>query len=318
MIETHDLVKWYGPTLAVDRLSFAIPPGQIVGFLGPNGAGKTTTLRIVTGYMPPTSGRAVVANCNVLTESRAARSRIGYMPEASPLYPEMRVDEYLHFRGKLHGMSRTDRVRRIDELCARCGLDQVRRRVIGHLSKGNRQRVGMAQALLHDPPVIILDEPTSGLDPLQIVQIRHLLEELRQGHTILISSHTLTEIERVADRIMVIRQGRLVADGTTDELCARARGGARIAVVAMANPGALKAELAGIDGVRQIETTSHDGWCQATVVPADGADVREPILAAVTAQGWRVREIRRREVNLEDYYLQLFRELDEQAQKKTA
>ncbi len=311
MIETHNLVKWYGPTLAVDRLSFQIPPGQIVGFLGPNGAGKTTTLRIVTGYMPPTSGRAVVANFNVLTESRAARSRIGYMPEASPLYPEMRIDEYLHFRGKLHGMNRTDRVRRIDELCARCGLDQVRRRVIGHLSKGNRQRVGMVQALLHDPPVIILDEPTSGLDPLQIVQIRHLLEELRQDHTILLSSHTLTEIERVADRIMIIRKGRLVADGTTDELCARARGDARITVVVMANSGVLKTELAKIEGIRQIETTPHDGWCHATVVPANGADVREPILAAVTAQGWRVREIKRREVNLEDYYLQLFRELDE-------
>ena len=318
MIDVQDLVKWYGPTLAVDHLSFQVTPGKIVGFLGPNGAGKTTTLRIITGYMPPTRGRVTVAGFNVHTESQAARGETGYLPESSPLYPEMRVEECLHYRGKLQNMDRAARRRRIDEVCDRCGLQHLRRRLTGQLSKGNRQRLGLAQALLHEPKVIVLDEPTSGLDPIQIVQIRHLLEDLRENHTILLSSHTLSEIEKVADRILVIREGRLVADGTTDELCSRAKGGARVLVDVMANPGAVKEELQNLEGVREIDTTSHDGWCQAVIVPKDGRDLREPLLQALVDRGWRVREIKRREANLEDFYLQLFRDLDEKSTKQTA
>ena len=218
MIETQSLVKWYGPTLAVDRVSFKIEPGEIVGFLGPNGAGKTTTIRILTGYLPPTSGTATIAGHDVLTASEQARAKLGYLPESTPLYTEMRVAEYLHYRGRLMQMDRKTRQHRIDTVCDRCGLGHAKRRVIGHLSKGNRQRVGIAQALLHEPPVLVLDEPTAGLDPNQIGEVRKLISELRGQHTILLSSHILPEVEKTADRVMIIAQGRIVADGTPEAL----------------------------------------------------------------------------------------------------
>ena len=311
MIEVHNLVKWYGPTLAVDGVSFEIPKGRVVGFLGPNGAGKSTTLRIAAGYMPPTSGRAAIDGHDVIGESEAARAKLGYMPENNPLYGEMRVEEFLHFRGSLYGMDRTARVQRIATVCDRCGLAHLRRRVIGRLSKGNRQRVGLAQALLHNPKVLILDEPTSGLDPIQIVEIRHFLEELRDDHAVILSSHILSEIERVADRIMIIRQGRLVAEGTVDELSAKARGGHRVEIELKANPIVIKQELAKVAGVKEVEASSHDGWCHAVVTPTDGTDVRDALLQTIQTQHWPMRDFGRRGATLEDYYRQVFSEMDQ-------
>jgi len=316
MIEVDKITKWYGPTLAVDHLSFSIPKGRIVGFLGPNGAGKSTTLRILAGYMPPTSGGATVAGHDIVRESEQARAKIGYMPENNPLYLEMRVEEYLHFRGKLFGITKAERLKRIEKVCDRCGLAQIRQRVIGHLSKGNRQRVGLAQALLHDPKVLLLDEPTAGLDPIQIVEIRKFLEELRNDHAIILSSHILAEIEKVADRIMIIRKGSLVADGTVDDLCGKARTSMFITLEAQASPVAVKDALSGVDGVREVETTAADGWCRATIEPNDGQDIRPALFKAIADNDWPTRSFSMRKSTLEDYYQQVFREMD--AAEKTA
>ena len=305
MIEAQNLVKWYGPVQAIESLSFSIPQGQIVGFLGPNGAGKSTTIRILTGYLPPTAGRASIGGHDVLTATEAARAQIGYLPESTPLYPEMRVEEYLHFRGKLYGMDRTRRRQRIDVVCDRCGLGQVRRRPIGQLSKGNRQRVGLAQALLHEPPVLILDEPTAGLDPNQIGHVRALIQELRGKHTILLSSHILPEVEKTADRVIVIARGRIVAQGTPDELRRSVASGARVVVEAKADANALANALRQVAKVRHVETTTRDGWTRATVDPADQADIRESLAQAVTAKGWPLREISGEAASLEAFFIQI-------------
>ncbi len=310
MIEAQNLVKWYGPVQAIESLSFSIPQGQIVGFLGPNGAGKSTTIRILTGYLPPTSGKANVNGHDVLTAPESARAQIGYLPESTPLYPEMRVEEYLHFRGKLYGMDRTRRRQRIDVVCDRCGLAQVRRRMIGQLSKGNRQRVGLAQALLHEPPVLILDEPTAGLDPNQIGHVRELIQELRGRHTILLSSHILPEVEKSADRVIVIARGRIVAQGTPEELRKSVATGARVIIEAKADANALTHAIKQVQKVRQVETVTHDGWCRATVDPGDRSDIREAVAAAVVARGWPLREVRNESASLEAFFIQITADQD--------
>ncbi len=305
MIQVHHLVKRYGPTLAVDQLCFEIPRGQIVGFLGPNGAGKTTTMRILAGYLPPSSGTASIDGHDILSNSLAARRAIGYLPESTPLYPEMRVEEYLHFRGRLHGMDRRLRRARIETVVARCGLQPVRRRVIGHLSKGNRQRVGLAQALLHEPPVLILDEPTVGLDPNQISEIRQLFAELRGQHTLLLSTHILPEVERTADRAIVIARGRIVADGPLDALRRRFASGGRIILDVKADPAAVQRVCRAVDGVRDVRTSARDGWCQATVQPVDERDLRESLGGAIAANGWVARELRFETAGLEDFFARI-------------
>ena len=308
MIQADRLVKWFGPTLAVSDLSFTIEKGQIVGFLGPNGAGKSTTLRMLTGYLPPTSGSASIVGHDVLDDSEAARASIGYLPESTPLYPEMRVQEYLDYRGKLLSMKRSDRARRIGEVCDRCGLSHIRRRQIGQLSKGNRQRVGLAQALLHEPGVLFLDEPTAGLDPNQIKHFRELLNELRKKHTILLSSHILAEIEKTTDRVLILKQGELVADGTTEQLCAKVDGGSRVILDIEAQADPAREALRQVAGVREVEATPHDGWCRVEVTPADTQDYSEALRKAVSDNNWKLRDLTTRKPNLEDYYLQLFRE----------
>jgi ABC-2 type transport system ATP-binding protein len=310
MIEAQNLVKWYGPVQAIEGLSFSIPQGQIVGFLGPNGAGKSTTIRILTGYLPPTSGRASIHGHDVLTAPESARAQIGYLPESTPLYPEMRVEEYLHFRGKLYGMDRTRRRQRIDVVCDRCGLAQIRRRQIGQLSKGNRQRVGIAQALLHEPPVLILDEPTAGLDPNQIGHVRELIQELRGRHTILLSSHILPEVERSADRVIVIARGRIVAEGTPDELRKSVATGARVIVEVKADANAVKHAIGQVARVKHVETAAHDGWCRAMVDPAGRDDLREALASAIVAKGWPMRELRNESASLEAFFIQITAEQD--------
>lgn len=305
MIEAKRLVKWYGPTRAVDDLTFSIEPGQIVGFLGRNGAGKSTTLRILTGYLPPTSGSAQIAGHDVFRDADAARAKIGYLPESTPLYTEMRVEEYLHYRGQLMQMPRAVRKQRIDIVCDRCGLSAVRRRVIGRLSKGNRQRVGLAQALIHEPPVLILDEPTAGLDPNQIGEIRKLLDDLRGKHTIILSSHILEEIQRTADRVIIIAGGRIVADGKPDELRRSAAAGGRLIVEAKADPAALAELVRGLTGVREVEVEPRDGWCRTAILPQTDVDVREAVGRALLDRGFTIREMRHEAPSLEEFFVQI-------------
>ena len=311
MIEADDLVKWYGPTLAVDHLTCRIDAGRIVGFLGPNGAGKSTTLRMLTGYVPMTSGRASVSGFDVMNQSHEARARIGYLPENNPLYGEMRVDEYLHFRGKLQGMSRSDRVARINIVTDRCGLSEIRRRLIGQLSKGNRQRVGLAQALLHDPPVLVLDEPTAGLDPTQIGHVRELIGELRGKHTIILSSHILREIEYSADEVMIISRGRIVAKGSIEELRRQARLSAPIVVEIQASADAVGNVFGQIEGVEGVTTSTDNGWCVATVSPVEGCDPREAVGRVAMKNGWVVREMRHEQASLEELYIKAVEDTDE-------
>jgi len=314
MIEVDDLSKWYGPIRAVDHVSFDIPEGRIVGFLGPNGAGKSTTLRILTGFMPPSSGSASVAGHDVLTASHRARASLGYLPESTPLYPEMRVEEYLDYRGKLFGMRRDRRRQRIGEVCERCGLVAMRRRTIGRLSKGNKQRLGLAQALLHEPKVLILDEPTAGLDPNQITEVRKLIDELRGDHTILLSSHILPEVEKTADRVMIIAQGRIAAEGTPAELRQQVVQGAQVRVeVKASNPSLVAQTLKKIHQVSEVSTQQHDGWCRALVTPQANVDVREAVGQALFDQQLPVREIRHESASLERYFVQITAEQSQTA-----
>ena len=311
MIDVSNLTKWYGPTCAVDDLTFQIPKGQIVGFLGPNGAGKSTTLRMLTGFLPPTNGTIRINECDVLTDSQSARAAIGYQPENTPLYPEMRVAEYLHYRGKLFGMDREQRRQRIDIVCDRCGLEQVRNRVIGNLSKGNRQRVGLAQAMLHDPPVLILDEPTAGLDPNQIRNVRQLIAELKGQHTIMLSTHILQEVEQSADRVMIIANGKIVAEGAPDELRRSVAEESRIVVEVKASSESVNKAFASIHGVESLETTSIDGWTTTTVSQDRGTDVREALGQAVASNNWVVREMRYETASLERFFSEVTAKQDQ-------
>lgn len=309
MIQTKQLTKWYGPTLAVDHLSIDIPAGQIVGFLGPNGAGKSTTLRMLTGFVPPTAGAATIDGHDVTKNVKAVRAAIGYLPESTPLYPEMRVEEYLHFRGKLYGMDRTQRRQRIDIVVDRCGLSKVRRRTIAALSKGNRQRVGLAQALLHDPRVLILDEPTAGLDPNQIGHVRELIRELRGEHTIMLSTHILPEIEKVADHVMIIASGRIVAQGSPDALRKQVGQSASVRVEAQAAGAAVKKCLGSLPGVAKVHVQDQSGWCHAVVEPTEGKndapDMRQAVGQAIIGQGWSLRELGHVSASLEQFFVQI-------------
>lgn len=308
MIDVQDLVKRYGPTLAVDRIGFRIPQGQVVGFLGPNGAGKSTTIRILTGYLPPSSGQARIDGQDVMSAPKQARARIGYLPESNPLYPEMRVEEYLDYRGRLYEMPATQRRRRIAETIDRCGLSPVRRRTIGALSKGNRQRVGLAQALLHEPPVLILDEPTSGLDPNQVQQFRALIQELRGRHTILLSTHILPEVEKVADQVIVIAAGRIVAQGSPEELrqTVAQRSHVLLEIQAPADMAiaALRPLVAGDSDIQS--TVLPDGWNRITLCPPSSRQDLRPMIADLVARSqWPLRELRYQAVSLEQFFVQI-------------
>jgi len=305
MIEVSNLVKWYGPNLAVNHLNFHIPKGEIVGFLGPNGAGKSTTLRMLTGYLPPTSGTASIDGHDILTASQEARRRIGYLPESTPLYPEMRVEEYLHYRGQLMNMSRNERRSRIDHVCDRCSLTPVRRRLIGNLSKGNKQRVGLAQALLHNPPVLILDEPTAGLDPNQINAVRSLIHELKDQHTVLLSTHILPEVEKSADRVLIIASGEIVAQGTPEELRRQVTAGAKVVMEVNAAAEVVQNQLKTLAVVADVQTQESAGWTLATITPQGGQDIRQALGQASLENKWVIREMRYETATLEQYFIQI-------------
>ena len=275
MINVQNLIKHFGQTHAVNDISFDIPKGHIVGFLGPNGAGKTTTLRMITGYIPPTSGSVTVANHDILTQQTKARRQIGYLPEHTPLYQEMRVNEYLHYRGKLMSLSRKDRITQIASVHDKCGLEKIINRTIGQLSKGNKQRVGLAQALLHKPQVIILDEPGSGLDPSQITQVREMIRNLKGDHTVLLSSHILPEVEKITDRVIIIANGKIVADGTPSQLRKQVTKGAAIIIETNAPQDLLQKTLHNLPQIQSITTTqTTDQWTRATIIPTQEAQAQ--------------------------------------------
>ena len=307
MIAVEKLTKAYGPTLAVDSVSFEVPAGQVVGFLGPNGAGKSTTLRMLTCYLPPTSGTATVNGFDIFHQSEQVRAHLGYLPESCPLYTDMRVSEYLDFRGRLRGMRRADRRQRIEYVLERCWLKNVRRRVIGHLSKGYRQRVGLADSMLHNPAVLILDEPTVGLDPTQIRETRKLVKELGGQHTVILSTHILPEVEAVCDRAIIIAGGRIVAQGTPDELRSSRRLQARVLIECRGPGEAVKSQLKSIAGVGGVELLGDttDGFLSAAVRPSDGRDVREDVAATLQRNGWPLREIRLEHATLEEFFIQV-------------
>ncbi len=308
MISVHELTKVYGQTLAVDHISFEVEKGQIVGFLGPNGAGKSTTLRMLTCYIPPTSGGATVAGLDIFSESDAVREKMGYLPENVPLYTEMKVEEYLAFRGKLRKMPRDERNRRIDYVIERCWLKNVRKRTIGHLSKGYRQRVGLADSLLHNPPVLILDEPTVGLDPTQIRETRKLIKELAGQHTVMLSTHILPEVEAVCSRVIVIAGGRIVAQGSPEELVNTRRLTARVLIECRGPSKDVETALGRVSGVGHVEMLpgragAENGTVIAALRAKDGYDVREEASRTVIQNGWPLREVRLEHATLEEYFV---------------
>ena len=310
MIKAHGLSKKFGNFTAVDSVEFQIPRGAVVGFLGPNGAGKTTTLRMLCGYIRPTSGRVLIDGIDVARHPRQVQQRLGYLPESAPLYTEMRAEEYLAFRGRLLGLGRAERRRAVGLAIDRCRIDDVRRRPIGQLSKGYRQRVGLAAALLHEPPILILDEPTAGLDPAQMREVRALIRDLAGRHTILLSTHNLAEVELSCDRIIMLARGRVRATGTIDALRAAATGEDRYIVECDAAEAS--DALAALPGVETVRSTKLDGgWLTVTVVGRAGAgDLRESIAGAVIGRGGALRELRREAPTLERMFVRLVDEAE--------
>ena len=305
MIHVSNLTKEYAGRVAVDDISFDVQPGEVVGFLGPNGAGKSTTMRILSGYMPPTSGLAMVAGHNVFEDSLAVRRQVGYMPESAPLYLDMRVKEYLHFRGALKGLSGKDLRVRTGEVMDMCGITDVRRRMIANLSKGYRQRVALADALIHRPPLLILDEPTNGLDPTQIRHVRELLRGLRPQHTVLLSTHILHEVELTCDRVIMIHHGRIKACDTPRNLTRGLRAAGTVYVELQGGKDTLK-KLDDLPGVRKVVAEKADGpWQAFSLRIESNTDVREAIQELAMKEAWRIRELHRKLPTLEDVFIEL-------------
>lgn len=307
MIQVENLSKYFGPVMAVDRISFRVGQGEIVGFLGLNGAGKTTTMRVLTSYLPATSGIAKVAGFDVMLEADDVRKNIGYLPESVPLYPEMRVEEYVHFRAKLKGMARADRAKRVEYCLERCRLVKVRRRLLGTLSKGYRQRVGLADAMLHNPPILILDEPTAGLDPQQIRETLALLKELGQSHTILLSTHILPEVEAICERVIIIASGRIGLDQRLDEIEQESV----ILLEARGPAPSITQTLQTIKGVVSVQAKStDDGVAGFELRTAEDQDVREELGQAIASKGWPIRRLERKRRRLDDAFFDVLRAQD--------
>lgn len=303
MIHVDRLTKYFGPILAVDNISFQVNKGEIVGFLGPNGAGKSTTIRILTSYLPATSGIARVAGFDVMNESMDVRRNIGYLPESVPLYPEMRVEEYLMYRARLRGMERKSRQKRLEYCLERCRIREVRRRLIGTLSKGYRQRVGLADAMMHDPQILILDEPTVGLDPVQIRETLTLIKELGQQHTILLSTHILPEVEAICGRAIIISQGRIGLDKNLKEL---SKAAAHIVIEVRGPADQVAKELQGLDGVAQVVLQPQtDGVVGFEIHTHQDRDLREVISQRLAQHGWSLRRLDLRRRTLEDHFLEV-------------
>jgi ABC-2 type transport system ATP-binding protein len=308
MIEVSNLTKRYAGRTAVDDISFTVARGEIVGLLGPNGAGKSTTMRVLSGFMPATSGTVRVAGFDVFHDADETRRRIGYMPENNPLYPEMRVREYLKFRARLKGLGWKKSRQRVTTVMEQCGLGDVGRRVIGQLSKGYKQRVGLADALVHDPELIILDEPTIGLDPQQIRSVRTLIKSLAGKHTVLISTHILPEVEMMCGRVLIMFDGRVLASDTPENLQRRMAGGSQIIAEIAAPEAALRAAWDHLPEVEHFDLVATDGeFFRCALTPRDGADLRATIFALAQQNRWALRELTRSRHSLEDIYMQVTR-----------
>jgi ABC-2 type transport system ATP-binding protein len=314
MITVKNLTKKYARNTAVDHISFTVEKGQIVGFLGPNGAGKTTTMRMLTCFMPPTDGSATVAGFDVLEQPMEVKRRVGYLPETPPLYPEMSAAEYLEFVGKLKGLSGTALRQRIDFVLGRCNIDDVKNKLLGKLSKGYRQRVGLAQAIIHNPDVLVLDEPTAGLDPKQINETRDLIKSLAGDHTIILSTHILPEVEQTCEQVIIINRGKLVTTDSVQHLQNRARGVEAVFVEVTARGAALDAEavqrrLAQVPGVGQVIPKDRRGNHAVFEVENRGErSIRGDLSRAVVEAGWDLTELRSAALSLEEVFLELTRE----------
>ncbi len=311
MITVKGLTKRYARTLAVDHISFEVQKGQIVGFLGPNGAGKTTTMRILTCFLPPTDGSATVAGFDVLEQPLEVKKRIGYLPETPPLYPEMEAREYLTFVGRLKGMSGASLAARVAEVSERCAIADVSHKLLGKLSKGYRQRVGLAQAIIHNPDVLILDEPTAGLDPKQINETRELIRSLAGDHTIILSTHILPEVEQTCEQVIIINKGKLVATDSVHNLQNRARGAESVIIEVEGRDSALEAQtvqrrLESVGGVsRVVFKETRNNRSSFEVESVQDRSIRGDLARAVVESGWNLNELRPSAMSLEEIFLQL-------------
>ena len=310
MIKVEGLTKRYARHVAVNNISFEVGKGEIVGFLGPNGAGKTTTMRVLTCFLPPTSGKASIAGFDVLENPLEVKKRIGYLPETPPLYPEMEVSEYLTFVAQLKGIPGGDVARRVNEAEDRCALGDVRNKLIAKLSKGYRQRVGLAQAIIHNPDVLILDEPTSGLDPKQIIETRELIASLSGDHTIILSTHILSEVEHSCQKVLIINRGNIVASESVSDLTTKMKSGADSVSIevqaARLNPADVRQRFEQIAGVSRVEVKdTKDSRVILEVESLSGQSVRGELARAVVQAGWNLLEMRGINMSLEDIFLQL-------------
>jgi gliding motility-associated transport system ATP-binding protein len=305
MIKVENLTKRYAGQPAIRDLNFEVSRGEIMGFLGPNGAGKTTTMRILASFMPPTSGRATIAGFDVFAQSLQARTHLGYMPENVPLYSDMRVTEYLRYRAALKEVQHRRVPERVGDVKELCGLKGVENKLIGALSKGYRQRVGLADALLAEPDLLILDEPTIGLDPNQIRQVRELIKNLGEQHTILLSTHILPEVEMTCSRVIIIHKGRIEACDTPENLLGKIRQAGGVVLEAKVGKDNGADELKKISGVREVVTDGEDDWKRFSLRVESGVDVREEVFRLATERHWSVRELTQRRATLEDVFVEI-------------
>src|SRR5438105_2493830 len=305
MIKVENLTKRYAGHTAIKDLNFEVGKGEIMGFLGPNGAGKTTTMRILASYMPPSSGRATVAGFDVFEQSLEARAHLGYMPENVPLYNDMRVTEYLGYRAALKAVPHRRVAERVGDVKELCGLKEVEKKVIGTLSKGYRQRVGLADALLHEPDLLILDEPTIGLDPNQIRQVRELIKNIGKQHTILLSTHILPEVEMTCSRVIIINKGKIEASDTPQNLLSQLRtaGGVRVEAKTGADGGV--EQLSKLAGVRDVSLETDGEWKTFVLRVESNTDLREEVYRLAVERKWTVRELSRRKATLEDVFVEI-------------
>jgi len=307
-IEVDNLTKRYAGHTAIDGLTFNVRPGEIVGFLGKNGAGKSTTMRILSCFMAATSGSAKVAGHDIFTQADEVRRRIGYMPENNPLHTDMRVREYLKFRARLKGLSRARSRERVDVVTEQCSLQDVASKVIGTLSKGYRQRVGLADALVHEPDLIILDEPTIGLDPHQIRSVRQLIQSLGKKHTVLISTHILPEVDMLCDRVVIIRDGRLIASDTPENLRKLVGQDSQVVAEIAASEAELRQCWEQLPEVEYFDIAPAEGvFLRCSLTGREGADLRQVVFDTVTARGWKLRELTRNRHSLEDIFVRITR-----------
>ncbi len=309
MISAQNLTKAFGSRVAVDNLSFTVDKGDVVGFLGPNGAGKTTTIRMLTGYIPPTRGSATIAGYDIVKESKKARQQIGYMPESVPLYEDMRVSEFLKFRGKIKGLSGSHLKDRLGDVMEQCGLREVKRRLIKTLSKGFRQRVGLADALIHEPELLILDEPTNGLDPIQIRSIRSLIKDLAQERTVMVSTHILSEVELIANKVVIIDRGQIKAADKPANLVNNLRTAGSVLLETKGKIDTAPELLKALDHVKKVKDFGlKEGWNTYEVVVDAGTDARERIASLCLQENWQFRSLHRQGASLEDVFVELTRQ----------